>query len=243
MLNFITPVKALAPLWLLWLALAAVSLTYSTGCSTLHVDENDPVSLLKEAEQEIKSDHYQLAIDKLRIIKNKFPYSSSAIEAQLRIADVYFMQESYIESEASYEAFRDLHPKHEKTPYAMFHIGKSYYKDIPSTVARDLTPAQKAMEAYRNYLSLYPTGPNVIEAKQDIAEIRNLLASKELAIGDYYLIREFYDSAKPRYKKVIEFYSDTESAKSAQEKIALIDQKASQTKSKEPTQDGRPNPE
>jgi len=257
MRNFITPVKALTPGRV---ALAMAALFYSglfsvgpilvgalmTGCSTVHVDENDPISLLNEAEQEIKSDHYLLAIDKLRIIKNKFPYSSAAVDAQLRIADVYFMQESYTESAASYEAFRDLHPKHEKTPYAMFRIGKSYYNDIPSTVARDLTPAQKAMEAYKNYLAHYPAGPDWTEAAKDIAEIRNLLAHKELSIGDFYYNRNFYDSAKPRYKKIIELYSDTQAGKQAQEKLALItpqiDLKASQQKSEEPSKNGRTHP-
>lgn len=214
-----------------------------TGCSIAHVDENDPASLLKEAEEEIKSDHYQLAVDKLRIIKNKFPYSNVAAAAQLRIADVYFMQESYIESAASYEAFRDLHPKHEKAPYAMFRIGKSYFNDMPSTVARDLTPAQRALDAYKDYLAHYPSGPDAVEATKDIGEIRNFLANKELSIGDFYFNREFYDSAKPRYKKIIEFYSDTQSAQTAQEKLALIDQKTSQAKSKEPSQDGRSNRE
>ena len=60
----------------------------------------------------------------MKTIKNKFPYSNYATEAQLKIADVYYMQESYGEAAVAYEAFRDLHPKHEKVPYAMFRIGE-----------------------------------------------------------------------------------------------------------------------
>ena len=62
-------------------------------------------------------------IDKLKIIKNKYPYSKYALDASLRLADVYFLQESYTEAALAYESFRDLHPKHEKVPYAMFRIG------------------------------------------------------------------------------------------------------------------------
>jgi outer membrane protein assembly factor BamD len=247
MYYFIAPVfssfkrKQLRAFTQIWVALAIIAPPFFTGCSTVHVDENNPASLLKEAEQEIKSDHYQLAIDKLRVIKNKFPYSSTAIDAQLRIADVYFMQDSFVESAASYEAFTDLHPKHEKTPYAMFRIAKSYYNDIPNTVARDLTPAQKALDAYRNYLGHYPSGSDVAEATKDSAEIRNLLAKKELSIGDFYFNRDFYDSAKPRYKKIIESYSDTESAKLAQDKLAQLSQKPAKENSKEPLNDGGSN--
>ena len=83
------------------------------GCAGRVVDDNDPASLLADAEDEIKSDHFQLAVDKLKEVKNKFPYSKFSIDAQLRLADVYFMQESYADAAAQYETFRDLHPKHE----------------------------------------------------------------------------------------------------------------------------------
>src|SRR6476619_147606 len=102
------------------------------GCSGKAIDENDPAALYKDAEDDIKNDHYQIAIDKLRSIRNKFPYSKYAVDAQLRLADVYFLQEDFAEAAAAYETFRDLHPKHEKTSYAMFRIGKSYYKDSPT---------------------------------------------------------------------------------------------------------------
>jgi hypothetical protein len=49
------------------------------------------------------------------------------------------------------------------------------------------------------------------------------LAEKELYIGDFYFKREVYDSAKPRYKKIVELYPETPSAKMAEEKLARID--------------------
>lgn len=189
------------------------------GCSSLQVDENDPASLLKEAESEIQSDHYLIAIEKLRAIKNKFPYSKYAVDAQLRIADVYFLQDSFAEAASAYEAFRDLHPKHEKTAYAMFRVGKSYFKDIPSTIARDLTSARKSLDAYDDFLRRFPATPETVEAKTDTAEIRRLLAEKELSIADFYFKRAFYDSAKPRYKKIIDLYPETDAAKVAQDRM------------------------
>lgn len=197
-----------------------------TGCATTHVDDSNPESLYKDAEEDIKSDHYLIAIDKLKSIRNKFPYSKYAIEAQLKIADVYFAQESFPEAAVSYEAFHDLHPKHEKAAYAMYRAGKSYFNDIPGTIARDLTPAQKAMEVYLTFMKLYPTAPEAVEAQKDIQSIRNLLAEKELYVGDFYFKREVYDSAKPRYKKIVELYPETPSAKTAKEKLEQLDKKA-----------------
>ena len=197
----------------------------ATACSTGQVDENDPASLYKDAEAEIQSDHYQIAVEKLRTIKNKFPYSKFATEAHLKIGDVYFLQESFAEAASVYEAFRDLHPKHEKTPYAMFRIGKSYFNDTPGAIARDMTPAYKAVDAYTEFLQRFPNAPEAPEAKKDVEKIRGFLAEKELYIANFYLKRDFYESAKPRFKKVLELYSETEAAKTAEEKLSIIDEK------------------
>jgi outer membrane protein assembly factor BamD len=195
------------------------------GCSGKEVDQNDPASLMKEAEDEIKSDHYQMAIDKLRMIKNKFPYSKYSVDAQLRMADVYFMEDSFPEAAAAYESFRDLHPKNEKVEYAMFRVGKAYYSDIPSPISRDLSSATKAQDAYNDFLKRFPTSTYAAEAKKDVEDIRRVLAEKEMYIADFYYKRDFYQSAEPRYRKIVELYPDTPSAKDAQEKLDDIAKK------------------
>lgn len=203
--------------------LTASSLTVSlSGCSGKSVEENDPALLYKDAEEEISSDHYQLAIDKLKTIRNKFPYSKYATDAQLRIADVYFLQESYTEAAAAYETFRDLHPKNEKIEYALFRIAKSYFKDIPDPLSRDMTNAQKASDAYQTFLKRYPAASESEEAKADLATARSKLAEKELYIGDFYFKRYFYSSAKGRYQKIMDIYPETPSATIAKRKLTWI---------------------
>jgi outer membrane protein assembly factor BamD len=195
-----------------------------SGCSSAPVGDNEPERLYKDAEDDIQSDHFQLAVEKLKTIRNKFPYSSFATEAQLKIADVYFLQESYAEAALAYEAFRDLHPKHPKVPYAMFKTAKSYFNDAPGTVARDLTTVQKALDAYNDFLKKFPEAPEAKEAKQDVVEARRLLSEKELYVGNFYFKRDFYDSAKPRYKKILDLYPETAAAKEAKEKILKIEE-------------------
>lgn len=203
------------------LIFASLSLLASavTGCAGKQVDQNDPNALLEEAENDIKNDHYQIALDKLRTIKNKFPYAKASLDASLRIADVYFMQESYPEAAASYESFADLHPKHERVAYALFRAGKAYFSEVPSTTARDLTPAQKAVDAYTDFLRKFPSAPEVAEAKGDIATSRKLLAEKELEIGAFYAKRDHKGAARARYLKLIELYPETEAAIEARKRI------------------------
>jgi outer membrane protein assembly factor BamD len=210
--------------------LIATVLLASAGCAQKEIDENDPAAMFADAEEEIQSDHYQIAIDKLRAVRNKFPYSKFSVEAQLKIADVYFLQESYPEAAMNYETFRDLHPKHEKVPYAMFRVGKSYFSDIPSPISRDLTSATKALDAYNEFIRRFPDHALTGEARNDANQIRNLLAEKELYIGNFYYKRDQYDSAKPRFQKILDLYSDTASANEAKEKLARISSRAGDSK-------------
>jgi outer membrane protein assembly factor BamD len=213
--------KFALPLLMAFFALIQVS---QFACSGKPIEEQDPGSIYKAAEEDINTDHYLLAIDKLRLIKNKYPYSKYALDAQLRLADVYFLQESYSEAALAYETFRDLHPKHEKVAYAMFRLGLSYYKDIPDPIARDLTPAQKAIDAFNDFLHRFPMDPNAKEAAADLTDSRKKLADKELQIGNFYYKRNFYDSAKGRYQKLIDLYPETDAAKEAQTKLTKIEQ-------------------
>lgn len=208
--------------WLALLLIAMLQLGH-WGCSGKAVEDGDPSELYKDAEDDINSDHYQLAVDKLKIIKNKYPYSKFALDASLRLADVYFLQESFVEAALAYESFRDLHPKHPKVAYATFRIGLSYYNDLPSTVARDLVDAKKAEDAFNTFLHTFPSDPNAAEAKKDLTESRRQLAEKELYIGDFYFKRHFYDSAKGRYEKLIEMYPEATAADKAKDKLGQIE--------------------
>ncbi len=192
------------------------------ACAGKTVDENDPSSLYKEAEDDISSDRYMLAIDKLRVIKNKFPYSSVSVDAQLRIADVYFLQESFGEAALAYEAFRDLHPKHPKVAYAMFRVGKSYFQDAPSNIARDQSSMQKALESYNEALRRFPNAPEAVEAREEANSARRQLAEKELYIGNFYFKRSDFESARGRYTKILSLYPETVSAQEARQKLTQI---------------------
>jgi outer membrane protein assembly factor BamD len=195
--------------------------SFLSGCTTDAVTDNDPAALYKDAEDDIKSDRFQLALDKLKMVKNKFPYSKYAVDAQLRIADVYYMQELYPEAASNYETFRDLHPKHERIAYAMFRIAKSYFNDMPTNVARDQTPSQKCEEAYNEFLRRFPVAPEATEAHKDLEKARELLASKQLYIGNFYLKHSFYESARPRFQKVIDLYPETQAAVEARDKLSV----------------------
>ncbi len=199
-----------------------------TGCSTTETDDNDPVSMMKDAEDDISSGHYLLAIDKLQLIKNKHPYSKQATDAQLRLADVYFLQENYIEAAATYEAFVDLHPKDKQLPYALYRQGLSYFEETPTNLARDVASAYQAREVFESFLKRFPKHDLVKDVKVKLDSARNAIAGKEMYIADFYMKREYWEAAKNRYQKIVHQFSDLELAKEAEKKLKKAEGKTSE---------------
>lgn len=180
-----------------------------TSCSGKSVDDGNAQEVYKDAEEDISDKRYTIALDKLKVLKNKFPYSNIATQAKLRIADVYFLEESYIEASAAYEGFRDMHPRNEKADYVLFRIGESYFFQLPDSDDRDMGPAAKAIEAYRELVQLYPKSQYVDAAKKHLSQATEMQASKEKYIADFYYARDMYDSAASRYEKITSKFPDT----------------------------------
>lgn len=192
-----------------FLLLATLSLLLSLwGCSSKSISEDNPEDLYHAAEEEISDKQYLQAIERLRAIKNRFPYSKYSTMAALRMADVYYLEESFPEAVAAYEAFRDLHPKYEKADYVLFRIGESYFQMIPSTFDRDLTPATKAIDSFTELKKLYPSSSLAHEANAKIIEATTQLAQKELYIADYYYKKGMYESAATRYEKITKNFAE-----------------------------------
>ena len=197
-------------------------LAFNSGCSTKKVNENDPKEMFEDAEDDINNDRFLLALDKLRVIKNKFAYSSYGSLAQLRMADVYFKQESFPEAASSYETFVELFPKHEKAAYALFRAGESQFLDIPTNVARDLKSAENTIVTFDLYLNKYPNGEFSTKAQDMKKQAYDRLAEKELSIAQFYIKRKKPDSARMRLNKILDQYSKSSSADKAKELLKAL---------------------
>jgi outer membrane protein assembly factor BamD len=178
--------------------------------------------MYEDAEIDIEGNRFLLALDKLRIVRSKFSYSNYGALAQLRIGDVYFLQEAYPEAAVAYEGFYELYPKHAKAPYALFRSGMAYFNDIPGTTARDLKSAESAINSFATYLSRYPRGEFAGQAREFRQKAYDKLAEKELDTAQFYLKRKKYPAARARIEKLLELYPGAACADSARELLERI---------------------
>src|SRR5688500_18813632 len=92
---------------------AAILFTLTACSSADKIDTNTPEGAFQLAERYEKDERYEEAITYFSEVKNKHPYSRFATSAELRIADIEFKRENFIEAESAYKLFKELHPDHE----------------------------------------------------------------------------------------------------------------------------------
>lgn len=188
------------------LVLAALLLTH---CASTEVNPEDPDAVFQQAEESFKDERYLIAIERYRDLKNRFPYHSRATDAELRIADAYFAQESFLEAESSYEIFKELHPNYPKIDYVMYRIGLSYFEQIPSNSARDLSSAHRAIDSFETLIEKYPNSEYSEKAKAHILDARAKLAEHENYVATFYFERKHYLSASYRYSALLKDFPNS----------------------------------
>ncbi len=200
-MNVMTSVKSLK---LFVVSLMAWGFLFS--CATQEKDLNTAEGLFAYAKEFADAERYEVALAKYADVRNKFPYSNLATEAELAIADVHYQRESYTESEVAYQNFRDLHPKHPKSDYVLYRIAMSYYMQLPETIDRDLSVGKDAIYHFMELTKLYPKSEFAADSKAKRDDVFSRLAQKELYIADFYFKDEKYSAALRRYESALYKY-------------------------------------
>ncbi len=181
---------------------------FFTACTSpdlqnVNIDEKTPEGLYNLANYFAKNSRYEDALARLRTLKNKFPYSKLAVEAELKIADIEYDREYWPEAETAYRLFKEFHPKHERSDYVSHRMALSQFNQLPSTIDRDLTDAYTAIRYFEDVINSYPNSKYVAEAKEHKNKTIKMLAEKEQYIASFYFIREHYLSALLRYEGIL----------------------------------------
>jgi outer membrane protein assembly factor BamD len=183
-----------------FILISILTLAFLFSCASQEKDLNTAEGLFAYAREFQDAERYEVALQKYADVRNKFPYSHLATEAELAIADVHYQRESFTESEVAYQNFKDLHPKHPKSDYVVYKIAMSYYMQLPETIDRDLSVGKDAIYHFNETLKNYPKSEYAADAKAKRDDITLRLAEKEVYIADFYFKQEKYASALRRYE-------------------------------------------
>lgn len=178
-----------------------------TACSsTEKFDTNTPEGAFKLGEKFEKDERFEESIAQFTQVKNKYPYSKLAVEAELRIAEIHFKRDEFVEAQSAYQVFKEMHPSHPRIDYVTFRLGLSFFNQLPSTIDRDLSVAERAILYFDEVVQSYPQSPHVKEAKEYKVKALKMLAEKEYYIGHFYYTHDNYESALGRFEGLLEKY-------------------------------------
>jgi len=137
-----------------------------------------------------------------------FPQSEWAPRSILMAAYAYYSQDYYFDAISELERFIKKYPKHERLNYAHFLLAICYYEQIIDE-KKDLGPLLNAQEEFQFVVNNFPESDFALDSKFKLDLINDVLASKEIFLGRYYMKKQKWIAAINRFKEVVEVYDTT----------------------------------
>ena len=149
------------------------------------------------------------AAKNFNIVENIYPQSIWAPKSILMAAYSYYSQDYYGDAISELKRFIKNYPENENTAYAYFLMATCYYELIVDET-KDLSSIAKSKEYFNLVINKYPNTDFALDSKFKLLLINNILASKEVYLGKYYLKKKKWIPAMNRFKNVITDYEETE---------------------------------
>ncbi|WP_440654694.1 outer membrane protein assembly factor BamD [Candidatus Pelagibacter sp. HIMB1506] len=148
------------------------------------------------------------AAKKFNEAETLFPQSEWAPKSALMAAYSYYAQDYYLDSIAELERFKRVYPFYKNMDYVYYLLGLNWYEQIIDE-KKDLETIINAKENFIFLIINYPNTEYALDAEFKVALIDDVLASKEMYIGRYYLQKKKWIPAINRFKNVIDEYDTT----------------------------------
>ena len=184
-------------------------ISYLTGCSntanktTESVTTKNPEIVYSEALNEFESENYDLAFKKFHEIELKFPLSNEAIQSQIMMAFIEYINLEYDSAILKLEKIIKRYPSYKDIDYAYYMIALCYYERIENP---DLDGKFNvlALQNFQELINYFPDSKYTKDSKQKIILIKENIAAKHMNVGLFYLNRKNYLASLKRYQKVID---------------------------------------
>ena len=137
-----------------------------------------------------------------------FPQSEWAPKSALMAAYSYYTQDYYKDAIAELERFIIIYPYYKDLDYAYYLMAISHYEQIVDE-KKDLQSIVNAKKNFSLLIKDYPNTEYALDAEFKLDLINDILASKEMYLGRYYLQKKKWIPAINRFRTIIDKYDTT----------------------------------
>ena len=148
--------------------------------------ESQVLEVYSEGMKSLNEGDAIFAAKKFNEAETLFPQSEWAPKSSLMAAYSYYTQDYYLETILELERFLRVYPKHNNIDYAYYLLGVSYYEQIVDE-KKTYNLLLRAKYYFDYLIKNFPKTEYSIDSEFKIGLIEDILASKELYIGRYYL--------------------------------------------------------
>ena len=166
------------------------------------------IDAYKEGFEELEKGDVIYAAKKFNEAELLYPQSEWAAKSVLLAAYAFYSQNYYGRSIDELERFIKKYPNHKNMDYAYFLLAMCHYEKIIDE-KKDLGPILLSKEKFEYVVKNYPDTDFALDAKFKLDLIQDVLASKEMYIGKYYLKKEKWVAAINRFKTILNEYETT----------------------------------
>jgi len=121
-----------------------------------------------------------------------YPQSEWAPKSSLMAAYSYYVQDYYADAIAELERFIKVYSSHKNLDYAYYLLAVCYYEQIVDE-KKDLQPLLQAKKYFILIKNEYQNSEYALDADFKIDLINDIIASKEIYLGRYYLDKKKMD--------------------------------------------------
>jgi outer membrane protein assembly factor BamD len=189
-------------------ALLVVSICFACAAPATRKGDQ-PQDYYEEGMTNFKNELWPEAMQSFANLKAKFPYSKFAALAELRLADIKFKNEKYLEAIDAYRLFVQYHPTHEEVGYAMYREALSHFKEIqedwfflPPSYEKDQTEVDRAQRLLKEVIERYPKAEFRKDAEEKLRDCRMRLAQHDLYVARFYVRKHKWRGAAARFEIV-----------------------------------------
>ena len=137
-----------------------------------------------------------------------FPQSEWAPKSALMAAYSYYTQDYYKDAISELERFIRVYPYYKDLDYAYYLLAISHYEQIVDE-KKDLQSIIDAKKNFSLLIKIYPNTEYALDAEFKLDLINDILASKEMYLGRYYLQKKKWIPAINRFRTIIDEYDTT----------------------------------
>jgi outer membrane protein assembly factor BamD len=197
------------------LMLATTLLLGACGSNDDDLKDNTEEKLWELGQRSIEVTNWTRTIAVMQQMEAQFPFGRYAAQSQLELIHAYYMNDEAEAARAAADRFIRLYPDHNNIDYAYYMKGMAFYsadsrilgRYMPTDPSkRDPGKARESFTDFSQLLANYPNSPYAADARSRMIYLRNMLATYEIHVAEFYIQRQAYLSALNRARFVVENY-------------------------------------